>query len=157
MILVPPCTKNGFLLLSPLKSPPTKQNRQRKCRASSSFWSHRHSTHQIDNMRKEVVAAAALTAAAAITAIAALVRHRKRRKEQQWKETQKILRKFARDCATPVPKLWQVANAFVADMRSSLIASNGTNTSLNMLVSYVASLPSGYLIRMISLDLLETC
>ncbi|XP_004289383.1 PREDICTED: probable hexokinase-like 2 protein [Fragaria vesca subsp. vesca] len=94
-------------------------------------------------MRKEVVAAAALTAAAAITAIAALVRHRKRRKEQQWKETQKILRKFARDCATPVPKLWQVANAFVADMRSSLIASNGTNTSLNMLVSYVASLPSG--------------
>ena len=108
-------------------------------------------------MRKEVVAAAALTAVAAITAIAALVRQRKRRKQQQWKETQKILRKFARDCATPVPKLWQVANAFVADMRNSLIASNGTSTSFNMLVSYVASLPSGYLIRMISLDLLTTC
>ena len=85
----------------------------------------------------------AVATAATIVAAAALFRQWKRRKERQWKQTQRILRKFARDCATPVPKLWQVANALVSDMQSSL-ASNETSSNLNMLVSYVASLPTGY-------------
>uniref|UniRef100_A0A2N9J9C3 Phosphotransferase n=1 Tax=Fagus sylvatica TaxID=28930 RepID=A0A2N9J9C3_FAGSY len=92
-------------------------------------------------MRKEVGVVAVATAAT-IVAAAALFRQWKRRKERQWKQTQRILRKFARDCATPVPKLWQVANALVSDMQSSL-ASNETSSNLNMLVSYVASLPTG--------------
>ncbi|KAL9461168.1 hypothetical protein AB3S75_004213 [Citrus x aurantiifolia] len=93
-------------------------------------------------MRKEVVVVAAVSTAATIAAVAALVRQRRRRKEQRWKQTQTILRKFARECATPVPRLWQVANALVSEMQASL-ASNETTTDLNMLLSYLASLPNG--------------
>ncbi|KAI5325084.1 hypothetical protein L3X38_034158 [Prunus dulcis] len=93
-------------------------------------------------MRKVVVVASALTATATVVVAAALLRQWKRKKQRQWRETQKILRKFARDCATPVPKLWLVSNALVSDMKAFL-ASSGTITTLNMLVSYVASLPSG--------------
>ncbi|CAB4283983.1 unnamed protein product [Prunus armeniaca] len=93
-------------------------------------------------MRKEVVVAAALTATATVVVAAALLRQWKRKKQRQWRETQKILRKFARDCATPVPKLWLVSNALVSDIKACL-ASSGTITTLNMLVSYVAPLPSG--------------
>ncbi|ESR39419.1 putative hexokinase-like 2 protein [Citrus sinensis] len=93
-------------------------------------------------MRKEVVVVAAVSTAATIAAVAALVRQRRRRKEQRWKQTQTILRKFARECATPVPRLWQVANALVSEMQASL-ASNETTADLNMLLSYLASLPNG--------------
>lgn len=94
-------------------------------------------------MRKEVVLVAAVSTAATIAAVAALVRQRRLRKEQRWKQTQTILRKFARECATPVPRLWQVANALVSEMQASL-ASNETTADLNMLLSYLASLPNGY-------------
>lgn len=94
-------------------------------------------------MRKEVVVVAAASTAATIVVVAALVRQWKRRKEQQWKQTQTILRKFATECATPVPRLWQVANALVSEMQASL-ASNESITDLNMLLSYLASLPNGY-------------
>ncbi|XWS45077.1 hypothetical protein CRYUN_Cryun15aG0105700 [Craigia yunnanensis] len=53
------------------------------------------------------------------------------------------MRKFARECATPVPKLWQVANAMVSDMEASLSSSDEATSSLNMLVSYVSPLPAG--------------
>lgn len=89
-----------------------------------------------------MLVAAALTATATVVVAAALLRQWKREKQRQWRETQKILRKFARDCATPVPKLWLVSNALVSDVKACL-ASSGTITTLNMLVSYVAPLPSG--------------
>ncbi|CAK7339681.1 unnamed protein product [Dovyalis caffra] len=91
-------------------------------------------------MRKEVVALAAVTT---VAVVAVLVRQYSRRKERQRKQTQRILRKFARECATPVPKLWEVANALVADMEASLVSREETSTGLPMLVSYAASLPNG--------------
>lgn len=96
-------------------------------------------------MRKHVVLAVASTAAAVVV-LAAIVRRWKLRKERQWKKTQRILRKFARDCATPAPRLWQIADALVHDMEASLaISSNGTGTSsLNLQVSHVDFLPTGY-------------
>jgi len=90
--------------------------------------------------RKEVVLA---VTAATITAVAAgvLMGRWIRRKERRLKHTQRILRKFARECATPVSKLWAVADALVADMTASLTAE--CCGSLNMLVSFTGSLPSG--------------
>ncbi|KAL5556132.1 hypothetical protein UlMin_038368 [Ulmus minor] len=92
-------------------------------------------------MRKEVVVASA-TAAAAVLAAAALLRQWKQRKDRKWKQTQDILRKFSRECATPVPKLWEIAKAMVSNIEASL-SSNQTNTTLSMLVSYIGSLPTG--------------
>ncbi|KAK2981249.1 hypothetical protein RJ640_030638 [Escallonia rubra] len=90
-------------------------------------------------MRKEVVVAA-VTTAAVVVALAVLLRQSKRRSERRWRHVQRILRKFARDCATPVPKLWNVANDFVADMQAGLSSSE---SNLSMLASYVSSLPTG--------------
>lgn len=90
--------------------------------------------------RKEVVVAVTVATVTAVAA-AVLLGHWMRRKERRRKHTQRILRKFARECATPVSKLWAVADAFVADMTASLSAE--TCGSLNMLVSFAGSLPSG--------------
>ncbi|GLT44216.1 hypothetical protein SLA2020_181270 [Shorea laevis] len=67
-------------------------------------------------MKKEGVIAIASTAAATVVTVAALFRHWRRRRERQWKQTQLILRKFAGESA---------------------------ESTLSMLVSYAASLPSG--------------
>ncbi|KAL9341240.1 hypothetical protein Peur_067459 [Populus x canadensis] len=90
-------------------------------------------------MRKEAVVLATVTT---VAVVAVLVRQYSLKKQGQWKQTQRILRKFARESATPVPKLWEVANALVSDMQASLVSQEETST-LNMLVSYAASLPKG--------------
>ncbi|KAJ6989776.1 hypothetical protein D5086_014493 [Populus alba] len=90
-------------------------------------------------MRKE---AAVLATVTTVAVVAVLVRQNSRKKQRQWKQIQRILRKFARESATPVPKLWEVANALVSDMQASLVSQEETST-LNMLVSYAASLPKG--------------
>ncbi|XWS29643.1 hypothetical protein CRYUN_Cryun24cG0047100 [Craigia yunnanensis] len=95
-------------------------------------------------MKKEVVLAVVTTTAATVFAVVALVRqYWKQKKDQQWRKSQRIMRKFARECATPVPKLWQVANAMVSDMEASLSSSDEATSSLNMLVSHVSPLPTG--------------
>lgn len=53
-----------------------------------------------------------------------------------------ILKKLQRDCATPLPVLRHVAGAMAADMRAGLAADGGSD--LKMILSYVDSLPSGY-------------
>lgn len=92
-------------------------------------------------MKKEVVGLAAVSTAATVVVVAAVLRQWKR-KEQQCNQTQRIIHKFATECATPVSKLWQIADALVSDMHASL-SSNHSNKNLNMLVSYVDSLPNG--------------
>ncbi|KAH7846416.1 hypothetical protein Vadar_013797 [Vaccinium darrowii] len=96
-------------------------------------------------MRKEVVV---VVAVAAVVGAAVVVRQWKRRRERRWRQTQRILRKFARECATPVPKLWHVVNDLVLEMQSGLIASSigdedHDQTNLAMLVSYINPLPTG--------------
>ncbi|XP_038719616.1 probable hexokinase-like 2 protein isoform X2 [Tripterygium wilfordii] len=93
-------------------------------------------------MRKEALVVVAATAATAVVGIT-LFRRWQRRKERQWKGTHGILRKLARECATPVSKLWEVANDLVSEMEASLASQETFSTTLNMLVSYMASLPSG--------------
>ncbi|KAI8534664.1 hypothetical protein RHMOL_Rhmol10G0107700 [Rhododendron molle] len=96
-------------------------------------------------MRKEVVLVAAVAAA---VGVAVVVSQWKRRRERRWKQTQRILRKFARECATPVPKLWHVTNDLALEMQSGLMACSSVDddhdqTNLGMLVSYVDPLPTG--------------
>ncbi|KAL3525550.1 hypothetical protein ACH5RR_013922 [Cinchona calisaya] len=85
-------------------------------------------------MRKEVVVVAAtVTTASAVVGAVVLLRHWKRQSERRWRHAQRILRKFARECATPVSKLWLVANDLVTHMQ----------TNLGVFPSYSASLPTG--------------
>ncbi|KAM3252592.1 putative hexokinase-like 2 protein [Capsicum annuum] len=91
-------------------------------------------------MRKDVVVLAALTTVSTVVAAVLLVRQWKRRSEQRWRHAQRILRKFARECATPVPKLWQIADDLVAHMHAGLTS---TESSLQMLPSCLPSLPTG--------------
>ncbi|KAK5783079.1 probable hexokinase-like 2 protein isoform X1 [Gossypium arboreum] len=95
-------------------------------------------------MKQQVALAAVTTTAATVMAVVALVRqYWKAKQDRQWGKCQRILRKFARDCSTPVPKLWQVANAMVSDMGASLSSSDEATSSLNMFVSYASPLPTG--------------
>ncbi|PWA67616.1 hexokinase-like 3 [Artemisia annua] len=91
-------------------------------------------------MRKEVVVAAVATVSTVVMAGVLLVRWKKR-DERRWRQTQRILRKFANDCATPVPKLWHVAFDLVSDMQTSL--SDQSQTDYVMHPSYTSSLPNG--------------
>ncbi|XP_076919951.1 putative hexokinase-like 2 protein [Bidens hawaiensis] len=91
-------------------------------------------------MRKEVAVAAVATVSTVVVAGVLLVRWKKR-DERRWKQTQRMLRKFANDCATPVPKLWHVAFDLVSDMQTSL--SDQSQTDYVMLPSVTSCLPSG--------------
>ena len=95
-------------------------------------------------MRKEVAVAAAVSTTLAVVGVVAVVRQWRRRKEQELRRARNIVRKFARESATPVNKLWQVADDLVSHMKGSLASHPNESTTLNMLISYVASLPNGY-------------
>ncbi|KAK7386333.1 hypothetical protein VNO78_26493 [Psophocarpus tetragonolobus] len=91
-------------------------------------------------MRKDVVVAVSTTLA--VVVVGAFIRRWKRWKEYQLRQTKQIIRKFARECATPVKKLWQVADDMVSQMKLSL-ASSDQNSTLKMVISNITSLPLG--------------
>ena len=93
-------------------------------------------------MRKEVVVATAVATAATVAVAGVLLVRWRKRDERRWRQTQRILRKFAKDCATPVPKLWHVAFDLVSDMQTSL--SDQSQTDFVMHPCYTSSLPYGY-------------
>ncbi|KAK7263297.1 hypothetical protein RJT34_30884 [Clitoria ternatea] len=90
-------------------------------------------------MRKDVVVVVSTSLTVAV--VGALISRWKRRKEQQLRHANNIIRKFARECATPVTKLWQIAD----DLLSNIIISlDSTQTpTINIVVSNVTSLPQG--------------
>ncbi|MED6193520.1 hypothetical protein PIB30_020322 [Stylosanthes scabra] len=98
-------------------------------------------------MRNQVVVAAAVGTTVTVVVIGALIRRWKLMKEQQLKHAKNIIRKFARECATPVAKLWQVADDLVSQMKASLDSPSSDETSssstLNMIISNVTALPNG--------------
>ncbi|ESW27776.1 hypothetical protein PHAVU_003G231300 [Phaseolus vulgaris] len=91
-------------------------------------------------MRKNVVVV--VSTSIAVVVVGALIRKWKLWKEQQLRQTRQIIRKFARESATPLTKLWQVADDIVSSMKISLATSDESST-LNMVVSNVTSLPLG--------------
>lgn len=92
-------------------------------------------------MRKGTVVAA-VTTVATVVAVAVLVRQWKKRSDRRWRHAQRIVRKFARECATPVPKLWHIANDLISHMKAGLGLALPNNHT--MLPSYVHPLPTGY-------------
>lgn len=96
-------------------------------------------------MRREVVVVAVLTVSAAIVAATAVLWRWQGRRDRRRDRAQRILRKFARESATPAPLLWRVADALASDMEASLSTSadQKSSSTLNMLVSFVDSLPKG--------------
>ncbi|XP_022872711.1 probable hexokinase-like 2 protein [Olea europaea var. sylvestris] len=92
-------------------------------------------------MRKEVVvAAAAVTVGAAAVGVAVFLKHWEQQRERRLRQAKRLLRKFANDCATPVAKLWNIADDLASKMESGL---SSEESILGMLVSYVAPLPTG--------------
>ncbi|CAJ2635218.1 unnamed protein product [Trifolium pratense] len=94
-------------------------------------------------MKKEVVVI--VSTSLVVVAVGALIQRWKKWKEQQLRQTKNMIRKFARECATPVTKLWHIADDMVSSMEASLASSKNqtTNSTLNMIISDVTSLPNG--------------
>lgn len=93
--------------------------------------------------RHVVIVAAAAAAAATVAGLGLLLRDWRRRSEQRQTQGQRILREFARRCATPTEKLWNVANELASDMEAEL-SSGERGGNLRMPVCYLAPLPTGY-------------
>ncbi|XP_028754295.1 probable hexokinase-like 2 protein [Neltuma alba] len=94
-------------------------------------------------MRKEVVVIASLSTTLAVVAAVGLIKKWKKKKEKQRRQTRNLVRKFARECATPVKTLWLVADDLVSNMKASLASSSIETETLNMIISYAAPLPNG--------------
>lgn len=105
-------------------------------------------------MRKNVVVV--VSTSIAVVVVGALIRRWKLWKEQQLRQTKQIIRKFARESATPLTKLWQIADDMVSSMKISLATSDESPT-LNMVVSNVTSLPLGYLFLFLIITLSKNC
>ncbi|XP_047176921.1 probable hexokinase-like 2 protein [Vigna umbellata] len=91
-------------------------------------------------MRKNVVVV--VSTSIAVVVVGALIRKWKQWKEQQLRRMKQIIRRFARESATPLKILWQVADDMVTSMEDSL-AITDDSPSLNMVVSNATSLPLG--------------
>ncbi|KAI3917670.1 hypothetical protein MKW98_021432 [Papaver atlanticum] len=77
----------------------------------------------------------------AVCAAAKLISRRRMRSSGRWSKAMSILKEFEEQCATPVGKLRQVADAMTAEMHAGLASEGGSR--LNMLNSCVDNLPTG--------------
>ncbi|KAJ8492489.1 hypothetical protein OPV22_014210 [Ensete ventricosum] len=91
-------------------------------------------------MGKVAVGAAVVCAAAAVAVTALVVRHRMRSAER-WARAAAVLRELEEKCATPVEKLWEVADAMTKEMHAGLESEDVSK--LKMIISYVDKLPTG--------------
>ncbi|KAK4260237.1 hypothetical protein QN277_003380 [Acacia crassicarpa] len=97
-------------------------------------------------MRKEVVVIASLSTTLAVVAAVGLINRWKKKKERQHRRTRNLVRKFARESATPVKTLWLIADDLVSNMKASLSSSSSSSietTKLDIIISYASSLPNG--------------
>ncbi|EAY75659.1 hypothetical protein OsI_03566 [Oryza sativa Indica Group] len=93
-------------------------------------------------MRKAAALASAAMAAAAVAVVSTVLHQRQRRAAKRSERAEAVLlRDLQKRCAAPVELLRQVADAMAAEMRAGLAAEGGSD--LQMLVTYVDSLPSG--------------
>ncbi|KAI3952301.1 hypothetical protein MKW92_013312 [Papaver armeniacum] len=67
----------------------------------------------------------------------------KHRMKSSGNKAMSILKEFEENCATPIGKHRQVADAMTAEMHAGLAASEGGGCQLKMLNSYVHNLPTG--------------
>ncbi|XP_068656984.1 hexokinase-1-like [Aristolochia californica] len=74
-------------------------------------------------------------------ALVALLVHQELKRTRQWRRANRFVKKFTKQGATPVKKLWQLADAMAFHMQIGL-ASNDSS-GLQMIVTDIDSLPTG--------------
>nr|VDD29076.1 unnamed protein product [Brassica oleracea] len=89
----------------------------------------------------KVAVGATVVCAAAVCAATVYVVRRRMKSCGKWGRVIEILKVFEEDCATPIGKLRQVADAMTVEMHAGLASEGGSK--LKMLISYVDNLPSG--------------
>ncbi|CAL9223667.1 unnamed protein product [Arabidopsis halleri] len=89
----------------------------------------------------KVAVATTVVCSVAVCAAAALIVRRRMKSSGKWARVIEILKAFEEDCATPIAKLRQVADAMTVEMHAGLASEGGSK--LKMLISYVDNLPSG--------------
>uniref|UniRef100_A0A0D9V542 Phosphotransferase n=1 Tax=Leersia perrieri TaxID=77586 RepID=A0A0D9V542_9ORYZ len=90
-------------------------------------------------MKAAALASSAMVAA--VVVVSTVLHQRQRRASKRSERAEAVLRDLLDRCAAPVELLRQIADAMAADMRAGLAAEGGSD--LQMLVTYVDSLPSG--------------
>ncbi|XP_072959147.1 hexokinase-2-like [Typha angustifolia] len=88
-------------------------------------------------MGKVAVGATVVCSAAACAVAVLLLRRRMRR----WASAKAVLKELEEQCAAPIPKLRQIADAMTVEMHAGLASEGGSK--LKMLISYVDNLPTG--------------
>ncbi|KAF2532810.1 hypothetical protein F2Q70_00029082, partial [Brassica cretica] len=89
----------------------------------------------------KVAVGATVVCAAAVCAASVYIVRRRMQSSGKWARVIEILRVLEEDCATPIGKLRQVADAMTVEMHAGLASEGGSK--LKMLISYVDNLPSG--------------
>ncbi|KAJ0254186.1 Hexokinase-1 [Hirschfeldia incana] len=89
----------------------------------------------------KVAVGATVVCAAAVCAASVYIVRRRMQSSGKWARVIEILRVLEDDCATPIGKLRQVADAMTVEMHAGLASEGGSK--LKMLISYVDNLPSG--------------
>ncbi|CAH2051192.1 unnamed protein product [Thlaspi arvense] len=89
----------------------------------------------------KVAVGATVVCAAAVCAAAVFIVRRRMQSSGKWARVIEILKVLEEDCATPIAKLRQVADAMTVEMHAGLASEGGSK--LKMLISYVDNLPSG--------------
>ncbi|ERN15178.1 hypothetical protein AMTRI_Chr05g58270 [Amborella trichopoda] len=89
----------------------------------------------------KVAVGAAVVCAATACAVAALVMRHRLKSSRQWGRVSAILKETEDQCATPIQKLRQVADAMHVEMHAGLASEGGSK--LKMILSYVDNLPTG--------------
>ncbi|CAF2156745.1 unnamed protein product [Brassica rapa] len=89
----------------------------------------------------KVAVGATVVCAAAVCAASVYIVRRRMQSSGKWARVIEILRVLEEDCATPIAKLRQVADAMTVEMHAGLASEGGSK--LKMLISYVDNLPSG--------------
>ncbi|KAI3954739.1 hypothetical protein MKW92_022436 [Papaver armeniacum] len=90
---------------------------------------------------KRVCDAQKFIRAAAVCVAAALIEAHRIKSSERRSKAMSILKEFEENCATPIGKLRQVADAMTAEMHTGLASEGGSK--LKMLNSYVDNLPTG--------------
>lgn len=91
----------------------------------------------------KVAVGVAVVGAVAAVAVATVVVRRRMRSTGKWTRAAEIVRELEEQCATPLGRLRQVADAMAVEMHAGLASDGGSK--LKMLISYVDNLPTGYL------------
>ncbi|CAD5318957.1 unnamed protein product [Arabidopsis thaliana] len=82
----------------------------------------------------KVAVATTVVCSVAVCAAAALIVRRRMKSAGKWARVIEILKAFEEDCATPIAKLRQVADAMTVEMHAGLASEGGSK--LKMLISY---------------------